>query len=344
MGYGVESGFGDGNVVQIVTGGSSGNNGFTGSVDQAVWATDEEYMVWNGQQSHTGLGMEPGYKKARVSQTAESLTGGAKAIGKMFFKTKLCCKFRAGACPYVTNCNFAHSLEELRKPPPNWQEIMAAHDGDKKGMEPREEFKIPSVVSTDFTGDGSRSSKGRHCKKFYTAEGCPYGDSCTYIHDERSRARESVAISLNTGSGGGGGGGGGSNYGAGTGGPQNLKPPNWKTKLCNKWEMTGFCPFGSKCYFAHGVAELNQFGGGPAVVESKGSSVVQADSNLSKMPGDFIVASATAPASQADIYKTGMPSQRPSCAIQGQTQRIHQKWKGPNKISRIYGDWIDDVQ
>jgi hypothetical protein len=32
------------------------------------------------------------------------------------------------------------------------------------------------------------------------------------------------------------------------------KPSNWKTRICNKWEMTGYCPFGSKCHFAHGAA------------------------------------------------------------------------------------------
>jgi hypothetical protein len=30
------------------------------------------------------------------------------------------------------------------------------------------------------------------------------------------------------------------------------RPPNWKTRLCNKWETTGQCPFGDKCHFAHG--------------------------------------------------------------------------------------------
>jgi hypothetical protein len=30
------------------------------------------------------------------------------------------------------------------------------------------------------------------------------------------------------------------------------RPLNWKTRLCNKWETTGQCPFGDKCHFAHG--------------------------------------------------------------------------------------------
>ncbi|GAA0155873.1 RNA metabolism protein [Lithospermum erythrorhizon] len=108
-------------------------------------------------------------------------------------------KFRAGVCPYITNCNFAHTLEELRKPPPNWQEIVASHEGERSSsltVEPREEHQIPTIDSPDSRLESQRSFKGRHCKKFYTEEGCPYGESCTFLHDEQSRTRESVAISV----------------------------------------------------------------------------------------------------------------------------------------------------
>ncbi|KAG6434418.1 hypothetical protein SASPL_106051 [Salvia splendens] len=87
----------------------------------------------------------------------------------------------------------------------------------RKSSEPREEFQIPIVGVTEET---QRSNKGRHCKKFYTEEGC------TFLHDEQA-----------------------------------LKPSNWKTSICNKWELTGYCPFGSKCHFAHGAAELHNHGG-----------------------------------------------------------------------------------
>jgi butyrate response factor 1 len=29
-----------------------------------------------------------------------------------------------------------------------------------------------------------------------------------------------------------------------------------KTELCNNWEQTGACPYGVRCQFAHGIAEL----------------------------------------------------------------------------------------
>lgn len=38
------------------------------------------------------------------------------------------------------------------------------------------------------------------------------------------------------------------------------------------------------------------------------------------------------------ISVPGVQVQRPS------GHRVIQKWKGPDKISKIYGDWIDDIE
>lgn len=240
-----------GDVVHVIptTNNPPPENWFPNLGDTSVWATEDDYnrvSASNPDGDNNNNNGPPPNKKTRGSPSPSSSSAAAsnrtKAIGKMFFKTKLCCKFRAGTCPYVTNCNFAHTVEELRRPPPNWQEIVAAHE--EEGSPSREEFQIPSLVSTGEES-GRSSFKGRHCKKYYTEEGCPYGESCTFMHDEASRNRESVAISL--GPGGGYGGGGGS-------GIQIVKPSNWKTRICNKWEITGYCPFGAKCHFAHGAA------------------------------------------------------------------------------------------
>ncbi|KAL8541184.1 hypothetical protein ACS0TY_002446 [Phlomoides rotata] len=317
MDYGRENGFSDGNVVQILSGNGVNENWGVGAGDQAIWATEDDYGMWNGDSSadtnsnyegrlsQSRSENEPPSKRSRNSQSGDLMSSNrAKAIGKMFYKTKLCCKFRAGTCPYITNCNFAHSVEELRKPPPNWQDIVAAHE--EESSETREEFQIPILGVTD---DAQRSYKGRHCKKFYTDEGCPYGENCTFLHDEQSKARESVVISLGPGSGGG--------YGNNANG-STLKPSNWKTRICNKWELTGYCPFGSKCHFAHGNAEV------------KDSTP---DGKPAKTSVDTVVAS-------VDNYHGGVPPQRLS-NVTG--HRPMQKWKGPDKISKIYGDWIDDL-
>ncbi|KAJ9678410.1 hypothetical protein PVL29_020555 [Vitis rotundifolia] len=224
------------------------------AADQNLWATDDDYRSFTLTPKFSSGTTAPDISPAKKSKNSQK---SSKSMGKMFFKTKLCGKFRAGVCPYITNCNFAHGMEELRRPPPNWQEIVAAqHNYDEAEPLPpsppqREEHQIPILSLSDMRcSESQRSYKGRHCKKFYTEEGCPYGESCTFLHDEQSRARESVAISLSPTVGGGGYGSSGPN------GP-NQKPSNWKTRICNKWETTGSCPFGNKCHFAHGVAVAN---------------------------------------------------------------------------------------
>ncbi|KAK6926188.1 Zinc finger, CCCH-type [Dillenia turbinata] len=347
--------FGGENVVQPfpeVVGNVGFDNWASGVSDQgAIWATEDDYTAWNAimptpeTPSRSRSGSEPPNKKNRNTQVSADVqvvaNNRSKAIGKMFFKTKLCCKFRAGVCPYVTNCNFAHGIEELRRPPPNWQEIVAAHEEERGvSVEPREEHHIPTLVSSESRGESQRSYKGRHCKKFYTEEGCPYGDNCTFLHDEQSRARESVAISLSPTVGGGGG------YASSGNGPYQ-KPSNWKTRICNKWETTGSCPFGNKCHFAHGIAELHKYGGGLVDADGRDISTAPADlkqgSVLSKSTNEVSVLSSPHP----DVYHVGVggPSQRPTVVAQRVVgQRPIPKWKGPDKISRIYGDWIDDLE
>ncbi|KAL8142680.1 hypothetical protein V2J09_015712 [Rumex salicifolius] len=386
MDFGSDPGFRSGSMDSLSPGASGGNfdNWMPNVNDQAIWATEDEYRNWNSgtlgeNQSNSNYvlgtpsrpGTEPPSKKSRNSQGVDLSSNRAKAIGRMFFKTKLCSKFRAGVCPYITNCNFAHGMEELRRPPPNWQDIVAAHD-EERGVpvEQREEHQIPTVTSTEPRGETQRSYKGRHCKKFYTEEGCPYGYNCTFLHDEQSRSRESVAISVSPsvggggggyagagvvlgGGGGGGGDGGGSSSGVvvvgGGGGGANEKPSNWKTRICNKWETTGNCPFGSKCHFAHGLAELHKYGGGLMETESRDSSApMESKQGIIVAAKNDTVAASNLSTPRMDFHHAGpagFPSQRPYNVMQQVGgQRSSQRWKGPDRISKIYGDWIDDIE
>ncbi|GAB4826438.1 hypothetical protein Ancab_009303 [Ancistrocladus abbreviatus] len=354
MDFGGKLGFPAGNVgptvPEIAGSGGSFDNWALAVNDQSIWATEDEYGNWNvGPPNETlsnsnyniGLharsGTEPPNKKSRSSQSGDSTNSRLKAIGRIFFKTKLCCKFRAGVCPYITNCNFAHGIEELRRPPPNWQEIVAAHEEERGiSVEQREEHQIPTISSSDSRSESQRSYKGRHCKKFSTEEGCPYGDNCTFLHDEQSRARESVAISVNPTVG----------SGCGVNGV-NQKPSNWKTRICNKWETTGNCPFGSKCHFAHGLAELHKYGAGLIDTEGRDSlAPVESNQIVVAVKTTDIVGASTLSAPRAEFHHVGLgvPSQRPPAVNQAAGQRHIQRWKGPDKISRIYGDWIDDIE
>lgn len=58
----------------------------------------------------------------------------------------------------------------------------------------------------------------------------------------------------------------------------------------------------------------------------------------SKTQADTAVTSSTS-IPHTDVYHMGVPSQRPLALSQRQGQRPLQKWKGPDKISRIYGEW-----
>ncbi|KAJ2653317.1 hypothetical protein GGH99_007546, partial [Coemansia sp. RSA 1285] len=63
------------------------------------------------------------------------------------------------------------------------------------------------------------------------------------------------------GSGGGGGGGSSNNFRDNADGTQQRRPqdnPRYKTKLCEKFENEGACPYGHKCVFAHGKDDLRQ--------------------------------------------------------------------------------------
>ncbi|CAK9173407.1 unnamed protein product [Ilex paraguariensis] len=92
--------------------------------------------------------------------------------------------------------------------------------------------------------------------------------------------------------------------------------------------------------------KLHRFGGGLAEVEAKDSPTPldpKQGAVPSKTSADTAVASMTS-VPHSDGYPNGVPSHRLSNAIQKVGQRPHQKWKGPDKISKIYGDWIDDIE
>lgn len=216
--------------------------------------------------------LQPPYKRPRNCEDSSSLSVNSKmplpnnlpvnkGTTNIFFKTRMCAKFRTGNCKNGENCNFAHGMQDLRQPPPNWQELVGV---GARGEEDRS--------AGNWDDDQRIIHKMKLCKKFYNGEECPYGDRCNFLHEDPSkfrddvgRFRESSAISIGTT---------GQPMVPGTGGLNatevnkpvnntgsdayraNMKPVYWKTKLCTKWETTGQCPFGEKCHFAHGQAGM----------------------------------------------------------------------------------------
>ncbi|KAK7330138.1 hypothetical protein VNO77_24324 [Canavalia gladiata] len=273
----------------------------------------------------------------RMNQHPQNPTAN-KGTSHIFFKTRICAKFRLGACRNGENCNFAHGVEDMRQPPPNWQELVGLHNEER-----------PS--SANWDDDQKIIHKMKLCKKFYNGE-CPYGDKCSFLHedpakfrDDTGRFRESTAISIGTN-------GSPKSYGDGSNTNNldsnravntslnvsrgNVKSTYWKTKLCIKFETTGHCPFGDDCHFAHGQTEL-QIPGGRIEVETVAAGAIpfSVKATIPTVPRATSVSANDAPPS----YRTSLPPANE----EEQSKRYLLKWKGPKKINRIYGDWLDDL-
>lgn len=83
-------------------------------------------------------------------------------------------------------------------------------------------------------------------------------------------------------------------------------------------------------------AELHRIGGG--LVEEEGKIGTSSTLDTKKTgQADMMTTSLVSP---------GVLSQRASNAVTQKLNgvRVLRKWKGPDKISRVYGDWIDDVE
>ncbi|KAK2645998.1 hypothetical protein Ddye_021193 [Dipteronia dyeriana] len=248
-----------------------------------------------------------------------------KGTTNIFFKTRICAKFKQNLCRNGENCNFAHGLEDLRQPPPNWQELVGGSGGHV------EEDRLSGA---NWDADQKIIHKMKLCKKFYNGEECPYGDRCNFLHedpakfrDDIGRYRESSAISIGTT---------GPTVVSGSGSNQSetnrsanntiIKPVYWKTKLCIKW-TTGQCPFGEKCHFAHGEAELQVMGG-----RTEGEA---GNAGFIATKPQFISANDASPSKSVTLL--------PTLGKEGQGKKCLFKLKGPKKINRIYADWLDDM-
>lgn len=93
----------------------------------------------------------------------------------------------------------------------------------------------------------SRGSKSKPCTKFFSIDGCPFGEKCHYLHYFPG-GYNAVAQLMNF--------------------PQtsttlsNIQngssPASTKSKICNKYNTAEGCKFGDKCHFAHGAWELGK--------------------------------------------------------------------------------------
>ncbi|GAB2289223.1 hypothetical protein Dimus_023528 [Dionaea muscipula] len=318
---------------------------------------------------HAQFDIPPPFKRPKISEDGSShsqfsgpMNSGIpqtnpptnKSIGRIFYKTRVCYRFSKGGCPNGDNCNFAHGEMDLRKPPPNWEELVGHRPEDRGGGVGGGGGGGVSGGNRDGNGtwddnDDRSIQRMKICKKYYNGEECPYGERCNFIHRDPPQKpreipgrfrdggpRESAAISIGT-----------------TIRPSvmqgtavdhhfngnrlvdpsadlsqgNMRPVFYKTRICTKWEM-GVCPYGEKCHYAHGQAEL----------QGHGHHRVGDSEPLN--PTFVAVKSTPAPTIVPIIEKIengGALSNQ-----EGQGKKCLVKWKTTKKINRIYADWIND--
>ncbi|XP_058732601.1 zinc finger CCCH domain-containing protein 39-like [Vicia villosa] len=248
--------------------------------------------------------------RTRVSDKYHSnaLMGPPPSRGRsnIFFKTRICIKFGFGSCRNGQNCSFAHGVEDIRQPPPNWQEL----------VRPRTEERLQ--LGGNSNDDQKIIHKMKLCKKYCNGEQCPYGDKCNFLHedpakfrDDSWKTRESSAISAGTF------GDGSNNLEGNRVGTEPARGTYSKTKMCLRWLNTGSCPFDDNCHFAHGDAELQAPGG---AIEAEAAVAIANSTKATTSP-------ASVPAATEEEKKT----------------KKELLWLKLNKINRIYGDWIDDL-
>lgn len=93
------------------------------------------------------------------------------------------------------------------------------------------------------TGVGSKS---KPCTKFFSTAGCPFGESCHFLHHVPG-GYKAVAQMVNLGP-----------TVALSPVPNSSAPSAVKSRLCKKYNSAEGCKFGDKCHFAHGEWELGK--------------------------------------------------------------------------------------
>ncbi|KAH0723549.1 hypothetical protein KY285_006092 [Solanum tuberosum] len=97
---------------------------------------------------------------------------------------------------------------------------------------------------------GGVGSKSKPCTKFFSTAGCPFGESCHFLHyvpggysAVTQMMKLTPAPSLRN---------------AAAPPNSNGNAPSMKTKLCNKFNTAEGCKFGDKCNYAHGEWEIGK--------------------------------------------------------------------------------------
>ena len=139
-----------------------------------------------------GMGM-PSHMAGQHGMMGEGGAGhqqrGGRGSVNVFYKTRMCNKWRSGSCPFGDKCTYAHGQHELRRVPP---EVLAQVERDQAMQQQQESVlhhevnnKAKHAAEDEENEPKSKSQlyyKTRLCIRFMQSGYCVKGNSCTFAH------------------------------------------------------------------------------------------------------------------------------------------------------------------
>jgi len=242
-----------------------------------------------------------------ASPSEKPIPAGARVdCDPKLYKTEMCRSWTStGSCRYRDKCQFAHGIEELRVAPSTRVSVeeITVESVSEVVSPARFRFSSGCMPTSSKSVSSLRSVikdpkvyKTELCKKFEENGSCPYGPSCQFAHgagELRPKYSDSVRSPMEI-----------SSSSSTSISPSASTPSTsagtvsklYKTELCRSFTRTGYCRYGLKCQFAHGIHELRT----SAQAESRPLSPVTLPSGEKD---SVSVASVTIPS----VEKPGLP-------------------------------------
>jgi len=133
-----------------------------------------------------------------VNEDGHSVSGVVEGGPNPNRKTKLCRNlFQDGMCPFDFNCNFAHSLAELKRTPGHIKGSSSSNHTNQTATKKVLSLPVKKIEPTDnkpvsHTTD-ARLYKTRVCKHFYKTGRCWLQNDCRFAHGKEELRGEEAA-------------------------------------------------------------------------------------------------------------------------------------------------------
>lgn len=201
-----------------------------------------------------------------------SSSSSAPLVCSTRYKTELCSSYSSsGLCKYADRCQFAHGLHELHAPfhHPKYKTEFCRSFHSTGGYcfygsrclfvhSPAEQRHAP------------RRRRSVQCRTFRALGVCPFGSRCNFLHGEVVGDAEEEEEEEKPPA------------------PERPRAPAWRPRgaLCRSFSAFGFCLYGTRCRFQHGLPSKIRTCGAECPLPSPGASSDGPSSPSSSSPLD----------------------------------------------------------